>query len=102
MNNKFKPQQILEKVGKLTYADISCYELLSFGNEAYSSIAGNESNARLKARVQQIRDQQIRPLFSEELLVEERRVMFADAKENLTLFLKDYLATGKICSNNSE
>lgn len=101
MDNTLKHKQILDKVNKLAYADISCYELLSFGNEAYASISGNDANeinGSFKARIQQIRDQQIRPLFSEELLAEERKALFSNAKKNLALSLKDYLAHGKIVS----
>lgn len=92
MNNKTRSRQILEKIDKLTYAEISCYELLSFGNEAYASIAANEVNGRFKARIGQIRDQQLRPLLNQELLAAERKDMFADAKQTLSLLLKEYLA----------
>jgi hypothetical protein len=103
MTTKSNPRQILEKVNKLDFADISCYELLSFGTEACFAIMGqetNEENTRLKARIMQIREYQLKPLLDEELLVEERAVMFSHAKENLSQFLSDYLASEEIPFGN--
>jgi len=98
MSNKIIHQQILEKVNRLAYSSTSNNELLSFATEACSSISDQEAidldkKSKYKALIIQIRDKQIRPLFNEELLVEEAKVMFTDAKESLALFLKDYIRT---------
>jgi len=96
MKNKTKPQQILEKVDKLTYSNTSSNELLSFATEACSTFSGQETidtKSKFKDQIIQIRDKQIRPLFNEDLLAEEKKAMFSNAKESLTLLLKEYLKT---------
>jgi hypothetical protein len=97
MKNKKVTEQIFEKVNKLTYSDASSCELMSFSNSACSFILERDSigtQSKFKERFVQIRDKQIRPILESELLEEEKKILFTDAKENLTLLLQELLATG--------
>lgn len=96
MKNKKVTEQIFEKVNKLTYSDASSCELMSFSNSACAFILDRDSmgtQSGFKEKFVQIRDKQIRPILESELLEEEKKEMFTDAKENLTLLLQEYLAT---------
>jgi len=96
MSNKIIHQQILEKVNKLGYSSTSNNELLSFATEACSSILSQdaiETKAKFKDQFKNIRDKEIRPLLDDELLMEEKKVMFTNAKEKFATLLKEYLTT---------
>ncbi|WP_026464966.1 hypothetical protein [Adhaeribacter aquaticus] len=94
MIKQLLPQQIVEKVSNLSFSNVSSYELMSFANGACTSFPTiSDKNSQLKAQIIQIRDTQIRPLLEEDLLKEDRKIKFYNAKESLVLVMKEYLAT---------